>query len=87
MKPLVIRETQVKLFKYWAEGDIHEGMRYENRLFFQVNTFTTHCYQKPLHLARLLSQQGLRSVVTVSPEQYSVWLSLECHVGHWTNIC
>lgn len=76
MEYLLISDNLVTLFKFWADGKIQDGMRHGNELFRQVSVFQTKQRQQAFDLAWSLSQEALPLVITASPYNYTVWVSL-----------
>lgn len=76
MLPLIAEHDQVFTFRFWLDDRIHEGLHYRGELFCHVQTFPIHQRVSVYHLACKLEYQGSPTLVLLSPEQCSLWLSL-----------
>lgn len=76
MLPLIAEHNQVFTFRFWLDDRIHQGVHYRGELFCHVQTFPIHQRVCVYHLACKLEHQGNPTLVLLSPEQCSLWLSL-----------
>lgn len=76
MLPKVIPENQAQMFKFWFNGDIQDGMRYRNELYYRVQRWSSQDRPQLYHMACKLTQQGADVLVTVDGEHGSLWASL-----------
>ncbi len=76
METLLISEQFVSQFKYWREGQVRTGMRFRKGLFDYVTKFEHLQRHQAFDLAWRLSMANKEVVVTVSSEQYTVWVGL-----------
>ncbi len=76
MLPLIAEHDQVFTFRFWRDDRIHEGLHYRGELFCHVQSFPIHQRVRVYHLACKLEHQGSPTLVLLSPEQCSLWLSL-----------
>lgn len=76
MLPLVIAESKIFVFKFWFDGDIKEGMCYQNELFCRLQQFDIHDRVQVYHLGCRLASQEVLIAFTASAEQCSLWVSL-----------
>lgn len=76
MLPLVLNEKSVHRFKYWNQG-IQQGMRYDHQFYRLSRTFAIEDRLTAYNLAGELSDNGIITCVTCSPQEYSVWVNLQ----------
>ncbi|MBD2155627.1 hypothetical protein [Leptolyngbya sp. FACHB-16] len=76
MEPLLICETFVSRFKFWLDGQIHDGMQHRNELFRCLRKETVLGRQQVYDLSWALSHEGVHTVVTASKGHYTLWVSL-----------
>ncbi|MGI0485725.1 hypothetical protein ACN4EK_09835 [Pantanalinema rosaneae CENA516] len=74
--PLVVREQQVVLFKFYMDQAICEGMTHTNELYRLVKVFPVKERLEAYRFGCELILQGAPVVITVSQERYAVWASL-----------
>lgn len=78
MEPLVINEKLVSLFKFWRDGQIHDGMGCRNEIFSCLRSADLRKRQQIYDLGWALAQEGVQVVITVSDAKYTLWSSLRC---------
>lgn len=76
LEPLLIKEDMILPFKFWMDSQIQQGMRLWSELFRYISRFDSHQRQQAFDLAWMLSQQGVRVVITTTNAEYTVWMSL-----------
>ena len=74
--PRVIAEQQGVLFKFYANQALHDGMTYGNELYRLVNQCSINHRLEVYRLGCELIEQGIPTIISVSEERYSVWISL-----------
>lgn len=74
--PLVVREQQVVLFKFYMEQTICEGMTYYSELHRLVKVFSVKERLEAYRFGCELILQGAPVVITVSQQRYAIWVSL-----------
>lgn len=76
MLPRVIDEDQIFIFKFWFNGNIRQGMYFQNELYCKLQTFDiqqrSHVYQ----LGCKLTKKNAQVVLTCTQETCSLWGSL-----------
>ncbi|MGI0483958.1 hypothetical protein ACN4EK_00905 [Pantanalinema rosaneae CENA516] len=77
MEPLLISEDYVCFFKFWLDGQIQAGMRWEHKLFRHCRTFDKSHRQQVYSLAWALMEHQMQVVITASKTTYQVWISLD----------
>lgn len=76
METLLINEQFVSQFKYWREEQLRTEMRFRNHLFEHIDAFAYHQRHQVFELAEQLAESGKGVIVTVSPNQYTIWVNL-----------
>ncbi|HEY9628362.1 MAG TPA: hypothetical protein V6C84_13760 [Coleofasciculaceae cyanobacterium] len=76
MLPVMVHEALIRSFSFYGEGGIHEGMSHGQQLYKLVESYKTAARLQAYALGCDLSNQGYRTVVTVSDRKYKVWLEL-----------
>lgn len=74
--PLVVREQQVALFKFYMDQAICEGMTHSNELYRLIKVFSLKERLEAYRFGCELILQGAPVVITVSQKRYTVWASL-----------
>ncbi|HEY9615361.1 MAG TPA: hypothetical protein V6C64_00875 [Microcoleaceae cyanobacterium] len=74
--PLVVREQQVALFKFYMAQMICEGMTHNNELYQLIKVFSPKERLEAYRFGCELILQGAPVVITVSQQRYTVWASL-----------
>lgn len=83
MEPLLLSEDCVCFFKFWLDGKIQAGMRWNYTLFRHCRTFDKCHRQQVYALAWALMEHDLQVVITASKSDYQVWLSLNSQPTAW----
>jgi hypothetical protein len=73
--PVVLDEADVFPFKFWFDDTVHDGMVYQNELFYCLLTVDTAARSRLYHYACRISQ-GDRLVLTTAPSTLRLWVSL-----------
>lgn len=76
MLPVVLSENVVNLFKFYMDGSICEGMRYNGELYGLAREFSGSHRLKGYQIACELAEQGTPVVVTAADDRYAIWISL-----------
>lgn len=76
MEPILLTEEIVSFFKFWMDGQIQEGMRWNCELFRHHRTFSKSQRELVFTSAWELTHDGTQVVITVSPDKYQIWLNL-----------
>lgn len=79
MAPLLICANLVSSFKFWSNGQICDGMTYRNEFFRSIQTVNPERRQQIFDLGWVLSQEGAQVIITVSKQQYMLWISLHSY--------
>jgi hypothetical protein len=74
--PVVIHQQQGTIFKFWLDGRLNDGLRLQNTLYRRVHRFPISHRDQAYALGCALAQQKIRTVLTRSPNDYSVWIDL-----------
>jgi hypothetical protein len=69
-------------FKFWFDGAVREGLRYQNKLFFQSYKFKLHQHNLAYDLSNQLLQHNIQSIVTVSSQDCVIWINFESYNTH-----
>jgi hypothetical protein len=81
MLPKVLRESDVQMFKFWFNGALQDGLHYDNELFYRALMVQPEKRPRLYHLGCKLSETAGKTLITVSDENSSLWLSLRGHAG------
>ncbi len=76
MLPLVVDEKQVFIFKFWFDGEIQNGMHFQNDLFCQIGTFDVRERSRIYQFACKLAQTGTLLAITCSETGCRLWGNL-----------
>ena len=76
MFPAVINESLIKVFNFYFEGNVHEGMSYKGKLYRLIETFNIKQHSAIADLVYRLSKQGVYTAVTHSEKHCRVWADL-----------
>ena len=76
MLPVVLSENVVNLFKFYSDGSIREGMRYNNELYGFARELSGSHRLTAYQIACELAEQGTPVVVTASDDRYAIWICL-----------
>jgi hypothetical protein len=76
MFPAVINESLIRVFSFYFEGKIHEGMSYKGKLYRLIQTFNIQQHSAIADLVYRLGKQGIYTAVTHSEQNCRVWVDL-----------
>jgi hypothetical protein len=76
MLPKVLRDSQIQIFKFWFDGALQDGTHYRNELYYRALSVETHQRMRLYHLACKFAKQGAETLVTLSDNRCSLWISL-----------
>ncbi len=76
MLPKVVRETDVHVFKFWFNGALQDGLHHDNELFYRALVVDTEKRPRLYHMGCKLSEQGGTTLITITDQSCSLWLSL-----------
>lgn len=79
MLPLLLSHELVHAFKFWHNGELHEGMSSGKDLYRLQAKFYPQERQRAFQVATELAQQGLQVCVTCLRTEYKIWVSLRSH--------
>lgn len=74
--PIIINETNVSPFKFWFENDLQDGIHHQDELYCRLRAFPVQERSKAYHLGCQIAKSGTIVVLTLSPEQCGLWVSL-----------
>lgn len=76
MLPQVIADNTVQPFKFWFYDGLQDGVHFNNELYYRLKQ-TTADGRGPLYqLGCKLARQGADVIVTVGPDDCSLWANL-----------
>lgn len=81
MLPLVIYEDSVRLFNYYFDGSVRQGMSYRSKLYKLIRACQ---HGNRLHLYGVgcsLANHGIETVITASEQEYKVWVEVSAEVN------
>ncbi|MBD2058152.1 hypothetical protein H6F88_19420 [Oculatella sp. FACHB-28] len=76
MLPVVIHEPSIRLFSFYFEGSIYQGMSYQGKLYKLTKSFDAKERLKAYTLGCEISNRNHEVAITVSTEKYRVWVDL-----------
>jgi hypothetical protein len=76
MLPLLLSHELVHPFKFWHDGQLHEGMSSGKDLYRLNAQFALQERQKAFQVATELAHKGLQVCVTCMRTEYKIWVSL-----------
>ncbi|TVP69564.1 MAG: hypothetical protein EA342_03065 [Leptolyngbya sp. LCM1.Bin17] len=79
MLPRVLPEDQVQIFKFWFDGSLQAGIHHCNELYYRALTVDIHQRSRLYHLACRLSRHRATTLVSLTANQCSLWVSLRDH--------
>ncbi|UZQ54955.1 hypothetical protein OOK60_02415 [Trichothermofontia sichuanensis B231] len=76
MLPLLLNKLNLRTFKFWQNGKLHDGLCHNNELFFALRVFDSDRRVWVQEQAAQLSQQGIPVIVTYEGNSYTIWVRL-----------
>ena len=76
MLPVVIYEPSIRLFSFYFEGNIYQGMSHQGKLYKLTKSFEAKERLKAYALGCEISNRDHHVAITVSDEKYRVWVDL-----------
>ncbi|NJR39167.1 MAG: hypothetical protein HC781_10460 [Leptolyngbyaceae cyanobacterium CSU_1_4] len=76
MFPIVVHEATVRVFNYYFEGQICQGMCCFRKFYRLVNTFSRRDRAQACLAAQALTHRQEQAVITASDQAYKVWLEI-----------
>lgn len=76
MLPVVVHEPSIRLFSFYFEGSIYQGMSYQGKLYKLTKSFDAKERLQAYTLGCEISNRGCDVAITVSTEKYRVWVDL-----------
>jgi hypothetical protein len=76
MLPVVIYEPSIRLFSFYFEGNIYQGMSYQGKLYKLTKSFDAKERLKAYTLGCEISNRDHHVAITVAAEKYRVWVDL-----------
>lgn len=73
----VVQESRIERFRFFHQNQVKEGMRYENALFAAVYQFELTYRLQAYQIAWVLSEAKVPLIVSLSPNQLVIWVSLQ----------
>ncbi len=73
--PPVLHEDSLKCFKFLMDGELHDGLQYNNELFYRIYKANADDRNKLYQYALQLSLREA-IVITISKSSSSLWISL-----------
>jgi hypothetical protein len=87
--PFVCPVFQLKLFKFYDNGEIHEATLYQNLIMIQAKIFPSQDRDVAYRFASALGQR-YQTVIAADSGSYQVWVDIRCRdyseaLAHATN--
>ena len=76
MFPIVVHEATVRIFNYYFEGQICQGMCCFRKFYRLVDTFSRRDRSQACITAQALTREQEQAVITASDQTYKVWLEI-----------
>jgi hypothetical protein len=74
--PLVLQEASLSIFRFYREGSIRSGMRYEHELYGEIRRFDSTHRLQAYQFAWAMLEYQVPLLMTVAPSYYTIWVSL-----------
>lgn len=74
--PLIIPEIAERLFQFYNNGEMRDGLCLDGKMYGKVETATMPQRQELDEVARMFSEQKILCVITVTADHYSLWVLL-----------
>ncbi|MEP1080063.1 hypothetical protein NDI52_32375 [Leptolyngbya sp. PL-A3] len=74
--PSVVKEQQITLLKFYWVHAVRDGMVYRNELYGLAKEFDGSNRLEAYRFGCELIEQGVPTIISVSKQQYRVWVSL-----------
>ena len=81
----VLSEKSVKLFCFYLDGSLCEGIRYRNRLYTLVKALKIGDHYGMREICEDLRQRQRPCLITLSQNQYRIWTDVRTH-AKWTAV-
>lgn len=75
--PLIVPEKSINLFRFFYDGRVQEGIRYNSQMYGELHKFDSSYRLQAYQLAWALTQRHVPLVLSVSPTRCVVWVSLQ----------
>ncbi|MCU0570237.1 MAG: hypothetical protein MUF49_27145 [Oculatellaceae cyanobacterium Prado106] len=76
MFPIIVHEATVRVFNFYFESDMHQGMCCLRRFYRLVKTYSLKERSQACLYAHQLTQHENQTVITASDACYKVWLEI-----------
>lgn len=76
MLPIVVCEESIRLFKFYHDDRIKQGMSYSSKLYILLQVFGVQGRLLAYESGCRLANQGNEVVVTASPLHYKIWVEV-----------
>jgi len=76
MFPIVVHEATVRVFNYYFEGQICQGMCCFRKFYRLVDTFSRRDRSQACIAAQAIAHEDEQAVITASSQTYKVWLEI-----------
>lgn len=76
MLPLIVYEDAVRLFSFYYEGYVHQGISHEQKLYRLIHCTGIDSRLEAYEAGLRLSNQGIKILITVSDRCYRVWAEI-----------
>lgn len=77
--PCTLPEQQLSPFKFYSNHAVQDGMTYGNELYRLAKQFSLADRSEVYLFGCELISQGIPTIISVSKQHYSVWVSLRNH--------
>lgn len=74
--PILLSEKSICRFKFWQDGDIREGMRFQNNLYGLLRVLPIEQRWIAYDLTCTYTQRGIDVVLTCNDTYYYLWVNL-----------
>ncbi|MBD2461818.1 hypothetical protein H6G89_12235 [Oscillatoria sp. FACHB-1407] len=68
--------SQLFLFKFWFNGKIYDGLRYQGKLFHLCCTFQASQRDKIYEIGCEFERKGIKVAITFTGKEYRLWTDL-----------
>jgi hypothetical protein len=74
--PTVVQEPSRAIFRFFQQGNLREGLRFESDVYGLIQQYTLIQRQQSYQVAWALTDQKVPFILTASEKRYAIWICL-----------
>jgi hypothetical protein len=74
--PTVVQEPSRSIFRFFQQGNLREGLRFESDVYGLIRQYTLIQRQQAYQVAWALTDQKVPFILTASEKRYGIWICL-----------